>query len=450
MNFDPLNSNVGRDSTINVDVDRLCLPHKLRPYQIEGVNFLVHNHFALLADDMGLGKTIQCIVAISAMEKLVGWRRILIVVPRALKRNWKQECDKWAPTLRARFVKGAQEQRTAQYLLPIPVLIATYDQIRLDQDFFLSREIFDLVVLDEAQRIKNPSSQTSLACGTIPRSRSWALTGTPLENDPDDLAAIFSFLKPGLLQKGMPKALMQSRIEPYFLRRTMDETLPDLPEKIEQTLELDLEQAQDAAYQAILSRWDENEGLFPLLTRLKIACNFDPDSGASSKLEALSLILENLPSGAKALVFSQYVRTLRWLASSLNEYNTVLFHGGLDDEQRETVLRSFRQTSHSIILLMSLKAGGVGLNLQEADVVVLFDRWWNPAVEEQAIRRAYRFGRDRPLQVFKFVVLGTVEERVVKIIERKQDYFDGYVNSMADRTQAGLSDGDLRWILGLD
>ena len=185
-------------------VSSLELPFRLRRYQLGGVMFLAQRDSALLADDMGLGKTVQCIIAISALEKLATLRRVLLVVPKSLRRNWKRELDVWAPNLRARLVEGSRSTRGAQYLLPIPLLIATYDQIRADTDLFGRREVFSLVVLDEAQRIKNRASQTGIACTTIPRERAWALTGTPLENRPEDLEGVFSFVKPGLISKSLP------------------------------------------------------------------------------------------------------------------------------------------------------------------------------------------------------------------------------------------------------
>ena len=380
-------------------VSSLELPFGLRQYQLGGVMFLAKRDSALLADDMGLGKTVQCIVAISALEKLALLRRVLLVVPKSLRRNWKREFDVWAPDLRVRLVDGSRSSRAAQYLLPIPLLIATYDQIRADAGLFGRREVFSLVILDEAQRIKNRTSQTGLACTTIPRKRSWALTGTPLENRPEDLGGVFSFVKPGILSKSLPVEEVHRSVSPFFLRRTVETALPELPDRIEQTIELELDGDQLHEYERVWAERARHRGqhgaLLAILTRLKQICNYLPGAVSSCKLQALDLIVENsLAMKGKVLVFSQYVETLRWLQPRVAGGNPVIFHGGLSEDERVEVLDSFRAAGTTDVLLMSLTAGSVGLNLQDADVVVLFDRWWNPAIEEQAVRRAYRFRKD--------------------------------------------------------
>lgn len=436
-------------------VSSLELPFGLRQYQLGGVMFLAQRESALLADDMGLGKTVQCIVAISALEKLALVRRVLLVVPKSLRRNWKREFDVWAPDLRARLVDGSRRSRGAQYLLPIPLLIATYDQVRADADLFGRREEFSLVVLDEAQRIKNRTSQTGLACTTIPRKRSWALTGTPLENRPEDLGGVFSFAKPGLLSKSLPVEEVHRSISPYFLRRTVETALPELPDRIEQTIELELDGDQLDEYERVWAertRYRDHHGvLLTILTRLKQICNYRIGADSSCKLQALNLIVENsLAIKSKVLVFSQYVETLRWLQPRMTGGNSAIFHGGLSEDERGEVLDSFRVAGDTDVLLMSLTAGSVGLNLQDADVVVLFDRWWNPAIEEQAVRRAHRFGRIRPVHVFKFIVRNTVEERIYEILIRKQGLFDTYVEGLSTNADGSLAESQLRWILDVD
>ena len=436
-------------------VSSLELPYRLRQYQLGGTVFLAQRDSALLADDMGLGKTVQCIIAISALEKLAVLRRVLMIVPKSLRRNWKREFDVWVPELRARLVEGSRSTREAQYLLPIPLLIATYDQIRMDADLFGRREVFGLVVLDEAQRIKNCASQTGLACTTIPRVRSWALTGTPLENRPDDLGGVFSFVKPGLLSKSLPLEQVHHRISPLFLRRTVETALPELPHRIAQTIELELEGDQLREYERVWAertqRSGQPGGLLAILTKLKQICNFLPRAVSSCKLQALELIVENsLAINSKVLVFSQYVETLRWIQPRISGTSPLIFHGGMSEDERVETLNFFRGPSDTKVLLMSLTAGSVGLNLQEADVVVLFDRWWNPAIEEQAIRRAHRFGRTRPVHVFKFFVRNTVEERINEILTRKQILFDTYVEGLSTSSDGPLDESLLRRILDID
>ena len=254
---------------------------KLRPYQIEGVRFLHHSAAALLADEMGLGKTVQTATALSLNDTALS--RTLLVVPTSLCLNWLSELEHWAPNLVVRRVIGDASDRVAYYKLPIQVLIASYEQIRMDIQSIVSNTSFDLVVLDEAQRIKNKNSDTSLACRLIPRKRAWALSGTPLENEPDDLISIYRFLKPELLKPGMPRLEIHQLIEQHFLRRTKSDVLPELPPITVQDIPLELRGNQLLAYKGV---WDaranaiRNEagqtdtvGMLAIITELKKLCN---------------------------------------------------------------------------------------------------------------------------------------------------------------------------------
>ena len=413
------------------------LPSPLRPYQVDGVEFLLSTDGALLADEMGLGKTVQTVAAIKVAKR--AFRRILLVTPTPLSLNWLREFQFWAPNLVVRRLIGDAENRIATYKLPIHVLIASYEQVRLDIQGFRSQARFDLVVLDEAQRIKNMSSSTNLACRLIQRNRSWALSGTPLENEPDDLISIFRFLRPRLLRSEMSLPEIHSAMAPHFLRRTKRDVLQDLPPLILRDIRLELSFKQRQAYNAIWdarirflsegSRAPQTANLLAVLTRLKQICNVDMDSQESVKLEVVRNLLEKTREASeKVLIFSQYVETLRWLSSQIDLAHEI-FHGGLRSWERDRVLASFKEQPGPRALLISLRAGGVGLNLQEASTVILFDRWWNPAVEQQAMQRAHRFGRQSPLQVVRFIVEDTVEEQIAEILERKDLLFDDYVES---------------------
>ena len=303
-----------------------CLPGQLRPYQMEGVRFLAARDAALLADEMGLGKTVQTAVALTLTKERL--RRVLLITPASLCLNWQRELQRWARELVVRRVIGDSEDRVATYRLPIRVLIASYEQIRSEIHSFEAGLLFDLVILDEAQRIKNASSDTSLACRLIPRKRAWALSGTPLENHPADLISIFRFLKPGLLRQGMSKTEIHERIKSHFLRRTKQAVLSELPPIIVQDLPLELGKGQRRAYNEVwASRFEKVRGedgrpssanMLAILTKLKQLCNFDPETGESTKLDALKVLLDSIDQEKKkVLVFSQYVQTLQWISDRL-------------------------------------------------------------------------------------------------------------------------------------
>ena len=440
--------------------EELDLPFPLRPYQWVGINFLTQCQSAMLADEMGLGKTVQAAIALRLVLRLPGSDRALIITPSSLRLNWERELSRWASNLVVRRLQGGSEDRAATYRLPIPVLLTSYEQIRADARTLDLDIHFDVVILDEAQRIKNSDSATALACRLLPRTHAWVLTGTPLENTADDLLSIFGFLKPGLMRAGMSTPELHDRMQKHFLRRRKGDVLPDLPPLIIQDLPLELLGAQRESYD---QAWDSRKHLacadgvpvseahlLALITKLKQLCNFDPVSGESVKLDSLQLILESLFAPTdKIIVFSQYVETLKWISQRLDDFPHDLFHGQLSESARDRVLLRFESEPGPRALLMSLAAGGVGLNLQAASAVVLFDRWWNPAVEDQAIQRAHRFGRDRPLHVFRFLVSDSIEERIAAVLRDKQMLFDRYVEQAESAVVRVFSRNELRRLLDL-
>lgn len=439
--------------------ERLPTPVPLRTYQWAGVKFLAESPCALLADEMGLGKTVQTAVALRAALDQPGSGRALVVAPASLILNWVGELAKWAPNLAVRQVTGVARDRAALYQLPIRVLVASYEQIRIDGLQRASEVDFDVVILDEAQRIKNPEATTALACRLLRRRRSWALTGTPLENSVRDIEGVFRFLKPGLLGRGLRRTELHRRIAPYLLRRTKQEVLPELPPIILQDIELELPPGQRAAYEDVwISRqefFDENGGdaasLLSLFTRLKQICNFEPTSGDSVKLDYLRNLLDDTQaSGEKILIFSQYVATLKWLSGHFGALQHGLFTGEMNQADRDAAVRLFETGPGPRALLVSIRAGGVGLNLQAAGHVVLFDRWWNPAVEAQAIQRAHRFGRTLPLHVHRLVVRDSIEERIAAILTTKEELFDQYVNEAESTANRFPTAADLMRILDIE
>jgi SNF2 family DNA or RNA helicase len=330
-------------------------------------------------------------------------------------------------------IEGDRNRREWQWRqVEVAVRIANYELLMRDRDVLTDPGLhFDLVVLDEAQRIKNRSSTTSQVARAIPRTRNWALTGTPVENSPDDLVGIFDFLSHGYLSPGMKPRQMARATRDYILRRTKDMVLADMPPKLYRDAELDLTPQQAETYQAA-----ENEGVlrlegmgesvtiqhvFELVLRLKQICNFDPVTGASSKLEQLEADLEEVAaSGQKAIIFSQWVHCLQKLRDRISRFGTLEYHGKIPSKQRDGVIARFREDPSKHVILMSYGAGSVGLNLQFCRYVFLFDRWWNPAVEDQATDRAHRIGQEKTVHVIKLACEDTIEERMLALGEDKR------------------------------
>lgn len=452
------------DIHLSGDVDSLRLVAErrigvlapLHEYQWEGVSFLFSSAGALLADEMGLGKTVQACVALALLlETRSAVNRVLIVAPASLTLNWMAELSMWAPTVAARRLEGDAADRDALYSLPVPVLVGSYDQIRFDGIDRIPSGTFDLVVLDEAQRIKDRDSATSLACRLLPRTRSWALSATPLENDLKDIATILGFLDPNFGPRPTRRAVAK-KLQQSMLRRRKRDVRGELPPVIVQDMQLELAPQQRSRYDALWATrtsyadgrtGDAGTAMLGLITKLKGICNYDNTSGASTKLEALETVVDSAGDSARVLVFSQFVQTLEWIAERLSIRHEMVV-GAMDMEARRAAMGRFRTEGTPRALLVSLRAGGVGLNLGEASHVVLFDRWWNPAVENQAIYRAHRFARLDPLHVVRFVVRDSIEERIAEVLDEKADLFDNVVEA-AKSSSRGFGRTELARILGL-
>ena len=438
--------------------DKLRLPRELHEYQWDGVAFLYGSRAALLADEMGLGKTVQAVVALSL--SLIYGRdpgRVLIVAPASVVPNWIHELHTWAPTVTVDHLRGTKFDREAFYLLPIPVLVASYEQIAQDSIDLIPSDTFDLVVLDEAQRIKNMHSRTALACQVLPRRRAWALSATPLENNASDVRSILRFLEPMASIPQSPEQL-SDRLRQLMLRRRKSDVRQELPPVILQDLRVRLSALQRTAYddlwaerlavirsQAIES--DPSVALLGFITRLKVLCNYHKESSTSAKLEALDIFLQGAGHEARILVFSQFVDTLKWLSRRVSIPHDFIV-GSMPVAARQAAMDSFNQGTTPRVLFVSLRAGGVGLNLGRASHVVIFDRWWNPAVEVQAIYRAHRFERADPLHVVRFLVENSVEEHIQTVLERKDALFERVIESV-DGFEVRLSRDDLLHILAI-
>jgi len=430
----------------------LVMPFEPFAYQYEGIAWLFSQKSALLADEMGLGKTMQAITAIRLLMRSGQARRVLLVCPKPLIPNWQREFKMWAEELPVMTLEGDANRRKMLWTMPgINVLIANYELMSRDLDDFGSDELpaFDLLVLDEAQRIKNRESRTAQVARSITRSRSWALTGTPIENRPEELVSLYEFMEVVPPRATLDLKQLQRLSKTCILRRTKDLVLTDLPPRLDRDEYLELSAAQQHAYKIAekegvihLNELGESisiQHVFELVLRLKQITNFDPQTGESSKLERLLAEMEEIAeSQGKAILFSQWTKSLDWLNERLSAFGPLLYHGGVPNAQREPILKRFREDPRCHLLLMSYGTGAVGLNLQFAGYVFLFDRWWNPAVEDQAINRAHRIGQKNPVIVTRFISKDTIEERIDLVLRQKRELFASVLGD-GKTTNASLS-----------
>lgn len=430
-------------------LENLYLPAPLYEFQPAGIRFLMNNESALLADEMGTGKTVMTTVALRILMQKGQANQALIVCPLSVLREWNRHLADWAPDLRVTFVRGSQDKRVLDWDMPAHVYVTTYDTLRSDIEAGIlpenKRAQFDVVVLDEAQSIKNPASGRSRAIKRLKAHRRWALTGTPVENKLEDVASLFAFLRPGYLTSfDLYPARVREKMSPYFLRRRKEDVLPDLPKKQKQDMALELDPAQRAAYdQAAGEIVSELTALGPRATkgkifssihRLKQICNFAPGQFTSPKLDLLKEQIETIiDSGHKVIVFSQYIgEGIDKLEKALEPYGTAKIVGEQSELTRNTEIERFKHSPEVPILLASVRAGGVGLNLTEASYVVHFDHWWNPAVMWQAEARVHRIGQTRGVNVYSYWMVDTIEERIYDTLQKKGLLFEDVVDGLSE------------------
>jgi SNF2 family DNA or RNA helicase len=429
------------------------LRERLRPYQIEGALWLLKSarssSAGLLADEMGLGKTIQ---ALAMMEALPGPH--LVICPSSLVWNWSREASVFCPNLRVLTIEGPERAERFPKIPDHDLIITSYALLRRDAEHYKAF-VFSTTTLDEAQHIKNPGSQNARAACAIHSKSRFILTGTPLENSIRDLWSLFDFLLPGYLgtrkdfQERYEKPLaagesagvwprLLRRVRPWMLRRRKSEILKELPAKIEQVVQVELSPDQKAAYtqlqiaaRAEVDAMRESGGaarmkVLTALLRLRQACCdlrlLNGDSEApSAKLEALlELLGEAVDGGHRTLVFSQFTSMLDLIVPALDEAGISWCRLDGSTKDRGAVVERFQSDASISVFLISLKAGGAGLNLTGADTVIHFDPWWNPAVEAQATDRAHRIGQEKVVTSIKLIARDTVEQRVLEMQAKKR------------------------------
>ena len=449
----------------------------LRTYQKEGFRWLktiAHYGFGgILADDMGIGKTLQMIAVLEDARLQGEGGCSLVVTPASLILNWQAEIRRFAPQLKCGCVHGTlkERQNTLASANDFDVLITSYDYVKRQP------LAFQYLVLDEAQAIKNQRTKSAQAVKQIQARHRFALTGTPIENSLAELWSIFDFLMPGYLfsyaqfkeNYELPivryddeerLTLLKKLVSPFILRRVKQDVLKELPEKTESVLQIEFSEAEKKLYQASLQQiqtqltqtldQQTNAGsskimILAMLTRLRqICCDpglvFDGYGGERSKLTACMELIENaVESGKKILVFSQFTTILDKLRDECEKrrIGTYLLTGATPKQQRFDLMESFNRDKTPVFLI-SLKAGGTGLNLTGAEIVIHYDPWWNLSAENQATDRAYRIGQTRNVQVVKLIVEGTVEEKISKLQQQKQQLSQSVIEG-SDGSIAAMS-----------
>lgn len=462
---------------LNKEFKRKLVPKalnaELRPYQKEGfkwINEITDLGFGgVLADDMGLGKTLQIIAFLLSQKK----SKSIVVVPTSVIYNWMDEFEKFAPSIRVGLVHGSKSKRDRvlrdfkrgigikveeenlkeKYYEKYDVLLTTYGTLKNDEKAYENLS-FDYCIIDEAQNIKNPAAQATLSVKNIKSRCNIALTGTPIENNLMELWSIFDFVMPGYLftkERFRERFILdesnlselKSLITPFILRRLKEDVLSELPEKLEKKYLVEMKGKQKQLYsfyvKAIKNELNTNKvseksgknkiNLFAYLTKLREIC-LDPSlvvpdyKGESSKLTVVKEIVKDASeSGKKILLFSQFTSVLQKIEEDFKkeDISYLYLDGGTSAKERVERVKKFNEDSNIKVFLISLKAGGVGLNLTSASVVIHFDPWWNPAVEDQATDRAHRFGQENKVEVIKLVAKDTIEEKIVLMQEDKRE-----------------------------
>jgi len=443
----------------------------LRDYQKEGVSWLDRlrkmHLCGILADDMGLGKTLQTIVALTLYAEGGEGKPSLVVCPTSLIYNWQEEIEKYNASLTTLCIDGTPENRKKLIgkATGYNVVITSYSLLQKDIEHYKKQE-FGYLVLDEAQHIKNRSTRNAKSVKALKGSHRLILTGTPIENSLSDLWSLFDFLMPGLLstyerftdkylkgnasEEGAHLDKLRAKLSPFILRRLKKDVLSELPPVREITYYCHMTEKQKELYSSYaqaakqeLTQLVEKEGfdkvqihILATLTRLKQICchpaifaKDQPEEGDSAKYEMLMELVQNLVAGGhKTVIFSQYTRMLGIMRKELEKLGILFEYLDGSTKNRLSIVKKFNEADHIPVFLVSLKAGGTGLNLVGADTVIHIDLWWNPAVEAQATDRVHRIGQNNSVSAYRLITRGTIEEKIVEILEGKKELTEQLIN----------------------
>ncbi len=466
----------------NYDAPLPIINATLREYQEYGykwLSYLMDNKLGgCLADDMGLGKTLQAITLITSLHKVDG-RKSLIIMPKSLIYNWESEIKKFSPGLKCGIYYGNFRDRSI--FNEVEVIITTYGTIRNDVEY-LKEMKFDLIVLDESQNIKNVNAQTTKAVMLLESKHRLALSGTPIENNLGELYSLFRFLNPSMfgtidefnyhyanpIQKENDKEAIEElkkKIYPFILRRVKKEVLKDLPDKIEKTLFIGMNPEQKKLYEerrtyyyGMINSQIKTQGLgktqFYILQALNelrqlTSCpEMKNPNVVSSKREVLiNNVQDAVENGHKVLVFTNYIKSIESITSDLKKRGIKYLEMTGATKDRQGLVDQFQNDNRYKVFVMTLKTGGVGLNLTAADTIFIYDPWWNKTVENQAVDRAYRLGQDRTVFSYKLILKDTIEEKILKLQESKSQLLDNLISDEG-ATLKTLTEKDIEFILG--
>ena len=451
----------------------------LRDYQVDSLNWFESLDYlgfgGILADEMGLGKTIQTIsFLLNKKDKLS-----LIVTPTSLIHNWKSEFEKFAPSLKIGISHGLKKDRLnlIKNIYDYDIILTTYGSLRNDLDYY-EKIKFDYCIIDEAQNIKNPLASATDAVKAIDANNKFALTGTPIENNLLELWSIFDFIMPGYLYSLTKfNAVfirdenkidnLKAMIKPFILRRTKKEVIKELPPKIEKKYFVEMGKSQKNAYGIYVENVKEKLNdkkeiknkitVFSYLTKLRQLC-LDPSlviedyKGKSAKIDTcLEILKEQINENNKILVFSQFTSVLNSLGEKLskNKISYYYLDGSTKSMDRINLVNDFNNNEDVKVFLISLKAGGTGLNLTSANTVIHFDPWWNPSVENQASDRAHRIGQKNVVEVIKLITKGTIEEKILELQQKKKELIDNMIDGSLSNSSmlSTISEEDIMYLL---